>query len=245
MSEVDFVEVDELPTSPELLHSVTLQKVVQAALRSLKPKMDEAGIQVAEKGLQSIPVTTDALQLQTAIEEILKNGIEAMMFSNEKWLTITGSVDRGVAHLSIEDTGVGISPENLKKVFDPFFSTKDSQGVARGLGLNVARRVIEELKGKVSIESHQAEKHSGTTVRMEWSVPETVPAAPPEVPAAQVITKQPAAGATANSSPTGLSDLDLLADVYEEENMKFEPFPKTTRKFPEVAVRKPVVRSLD
>ena len=219
LPKVDFIESDVLPTAPELLKSVTLQKIVQAALKSLKPRMDEYNIRVAEKGLQSIPVTTDALQLQTAIEEVLKNGIEAMQFSRDRWLTISGSMRNGQVVLTVEDTGVGIAKDSLEKVFDPFFSTKDSQGVSRGLGLNVTRRVLEELKGTVSLKSHQSETSTGTIVRMEWPLPDS-------------------AAVEQEASPASVSELDLLADNYARPAM-------ATTEWPDVPVRKPIVRTLD
>ena len=227
----DFVE-DTLPTAPTLLKSVTLQKIVQASLRSFDSRIKEFGIQVAEKGLQSIPVSTDALQLQTAIEEIIKNAIEAMQFSNDRWLTIAGTQRGRLVTMTIEDTGVGVSKENLRKVFDPFFSTKDSQGVARGLGLNVARRVIEEMHGKVRMNSHQSETSSGTTVEMEWPLPDS--AAPEESLTAEVV----AASAPLDHQQIDglLSDLDLIADEYETTDLT---------KWPEVSIRKPIVRSMD
>lgn len=201
LKDLNFVETDSLPPAPEVLKGATLQTVVRSALRSLKEKIDEYGIQVAEKGLASIPVTSDALQLQTAIEEVLKNGIEAMQYSKERWLTLTGIQHKDRVVLTVEDTGVGISQENLPKIFDPFFSTKDSQGVARGLGLNVTRRVIEELKGHVIIESHQSEASSGSTVRLEWALPEGATTA---TESTDVEKKMPI-----------ISELDLLADAYQ------------------------------
>lgn len=217
---LEFVEEEALPPAPELLKSATLETVVRAALRSYRDKIEEYGIQVAEKGLGSIPVTTDALQLQTAIEEVIKNGVEAMQFSKERWLTLTGIRHKDRVVLTVEDTGVGVPTENRDKVFDPFFSTKDSQGVARGLGLNVTRRVIEELKGLVTLESHQGETSSGTTVRMEWELPED------KVEISESSAPVELAPSDLNKVPV-ISELDLLAEAYQ------------------VPVRKPIVRTMD
>jgi anti-sigma regulatory factor (Ser/Thr protein kinase) len=231
-------EVDPLPTAPTLLKSVTLQKVVQAALKSMQARIQEYGIQVAEKGLQSIPVATDALQLQTAIEEVLKNAIEAMQFTDERWLTISATSANGRVIFTIEDTGSGVPAENLSKVFDPFYSTKDSQGVARGLGLNVARRVVEEMKGRITIDSHQGPSSSGTTLQMEWPLPN---GAMSEMEF-ETRGQEPAPAMIAEEAPVSqaqadaiLSDLDLLADEYEIGG----------KEWPEVVIRKPIVRNMD
>lgn len=227
--------IEELP-APNVLKTHTLQKVVQAALRSLEPRMRESGIRFAEKGLQNIPVTADVLQLQTAIEEVMKNGIEAMQFSGERWLTISGLIREGRVVLTIEDTGIGIAQENLAKIFDPFFSTKDSEGVARGLGLNVARRVIEEMKGFMKVESSGGTK-SGTTVTMEWPLEEIpMEVAIPEMSIEEEI-KADLAGQMKPDSVV-LDELELLAEEYEISK-------PISREWPDVPIRKPIVRNLD
>lgn len=56
------------------------------------------------------------------------------------------------AVIRISDTGCGIAPENLPKIFDPFFTTKEV-GKGTGLGMNIAYNIIEEHKGKITIDS--------------------------------------------------------------------------------------------
>jgi signal transduction histidine kinase len=52
--------------------------------------------------------------------------------------------------LKIQDTGKGISPKNLQKIFNPFFTTKDA---GTGLGLPIVKKIIENHKGSIGIES--------------------------------------------------------------------------------------------
>ncbi len=52
--------------------------------------------------------------------------------------------------LSIQDSGIGIPPEDLKRLFDPFFSTKEG---GMGLGLSIAHRIIDQHHGKIEVES--------------------------------------------------------------------------------------------
>jgi len=61
----------------------------------------------------------------------------------------------------IEDSGFGISPENLKKIFNPFFTTKQK---GSGLGLAIVGKIIEGHEGSVAIESKEGE---GTKVKIQ------------------------------------------------------------------------------
>jgi signal transduction histidine kinase len=63
--------------------------------------------------------------------------------------------------ISVEDRGVGLSPEQKARMFDPYFTTKRS---GTGLGLAIARNIIEALGGSISVES---EEGRGTMLRLE------------------------------------------------------------------------------
>jgi two-component system NtrC family sensor kinase len=68
----------------------------------------------------------------------------------------------GFAVLEVADTGGGIAPENLARVTEPFFTTKE-EGKGTGLGLGICRRIIDEHHGRLTIES---ELSKGTTIRV-------------------------------------------------------------------------------
>lgn len=164
---LEFTGEPELP--PVEMESIAhLGTLVNASLRALNERIRDRGIKVLQYGLDELSVDGDPLQLQTAVEEVLKNSIESLDVDGTRELTITGHKDNGVIYLSIRDTGAGISKENLGKVFDPFFSTKDAQGVARGLGLNVVRRVVEEMQGRVKLFSSQEPAERGTRVEIRF-----------------------------------------------------------------------------
>jgi signal transduction histidine kinase len=70
--------------------------------------------------------------------------------SDEKILLIKTAVDKDLFVLTISDKGEGVPQENLPKIFEPFFSTKEA---GLGLGLPLTRRVIEEHGGRVDFKS--------------------------------------------------------------------------------------------
>lgn len=199
---------------------VGLGKVVGAGLRSLDSRLREANVVINKIGLDEIQLGPDVLQLQTAIEELIKNAVEAMQNSSDRQLTFEAHQFGNRVRLTIDDTGCGIPESNVKKVFDPFFSTKDSEGVARGLGLNVVRRVVEELQGTVHVRNRTS---GGVSVELEWP-----------------IVKSQA------SDPIASTDLfdDQLDMMLSEISVK--PPLNLRREVPVgIAIRKPIVRSLD
>jgi signal transduction histidine kinase len=76
-------------------------------------------------------------------------------------LMIQVDKERGNYLLSVQDTGCGISKENVKKIFNPFFTTKEK---GTGLGLSIVRKIIEGHGGRIEIESQEEE---GTKVTVQ------------------------------------------------------------------------------
>jgi signal transduction histidine kinase len=70
-----------------------------------------------------------------------KNRVEVRLRAEGKWVVA-----------EVEDTGVGIPPELLQRIFDPFFSTKP-MGVGTGLGLSICHGIVTGLGGEISVES--------------------------------------------------------------------------------------------
>lgn len=92
--------------------------------------------------------------LQLVIGHLLDNAKEAT--SNGGTITIRTSVEDNLITLIVHDTGEGIAPENIGRIFDPFFSTKKQIG----LGLAFARQIIDEHMGDIKVSSSASE---GTT----------------------------------------------------------------------------------
>lgn len=95
--------------------------------------------------------------LSQVIDNLIKNAIEAMYESPEKDLTVRTYKDENFIYISIMDTGIGISPEIKKKIFEPFFSTKASfegeDRVGNGLGLHTCLELLMPYAGDIHVES--------------------------------------------------------------------------------------------
>ena len=105
----------------------------------------------------------DEKQFRQAMLNIFRNSFDAMSNGGEISISTKGLANE--IEIIVKDTGVGIPKEHIRRIFDPFFSTKD---VGTGLGLSIARDIIEQHNGMVSCES---EKGRGTifTIRIPVS----------------------------------------------------------------------------
>jgi len=133
-----------------------LNLVMEEVLEFFAPEAQQRGIEI-RRYLHPVPnVRVDGDLIKQALLNILVNAQQAMPQGGE--LTVqTGLNGEGVS-LEIIDTGCGISPEDREKIFKPYFSTK--QG-GTGLGLPMARRIVEEHEGRIKLES---ELNQGTRV---------------------------------------------------------------------------------
>ena len=104
----------------------------------------------------------DPLQLRQVLLNIAKNGIEAMPEGGT--LTLVSGRQAGRVFVQISDTGEGIPPEVMGKIFQPFFSTK-SKG--SGLGLAISQKIIEAHRGEITIENTP---HKGSRVTVFLNV---------------------------------------------------------------------------
>ncbi|MCL5981421.1 MAG: ATP-binding protein [Firmicutes bacterium] len=106
------------------------------------------------------PVIIDVRQVKQAILSILYNAMQAMPQGGDLQITTDCYASSGEVCLTISDSGIGISPENISLVCRPFFSTKPS---GNGLGLTMVNRIMQHHNGRVSVES---EIDRGTEVRL-------------------------------------------------------------------------------
>ena len=99
-------------------------------------------------------IWTDPYQLRQVLINLLSNAIHATDPGGK--ITITLDTAKDEAILTIRDTGHGIPKENLEKIFEPFFSTKEP-GEGTGLGLFVTRSIVDKLGGKIQVNSRMGQ----------------------------------------------------------------------------------------
>jgi len=144
-------------------HRADLNCLVKDTLHLLEPQLADGKVDVR---LQLSASPTDGLideaSMGSALFNLLLNSIQAMSANGgEGTLTVSSHRDDDSLQLVIEDTGCGMSEEQVRKVFEPFYTTK-SKGF--GLGMPYAKRVVEAHHGSIMIESHE---EVGTTVTVK------------------------------------------------------------------------------
>jgi len=100
------------------------------------------------------PCLVDSRQLKQVFLNLCKNALEAMPTGGTLTVAIRPSVGGGGLVIEVTDTGSGILPEDLERIWKPFYSTKAS---GRGLGLSLSRRVVEQHGGDIHVDSVHGE----------------------------------------------------------------------------------------
>jgi PAS domain S-box-containing protein len=152
-------------TKGAALAPVEMNKVISETLQLLDHQLKTAGVAVEthlEPGLPFVQGNTD--KLQQVFLNLFLNAKDAMPEGGQ--LRVTSWTENGRVRIEIRDTGTGIAPENLNRIYDPFFTTK-GPGRGTGLGLAVTYGIIHEHSGKITAESRPG---LGTRFELEFPV---------------------------------------------------------------------------
>ncbi|MDP3427539.1 MAG: response regulator [Humidesulfovibrio sp.] len=156
-----------------------LAALLTGLLAERAPRMAEAHITAtpdlapALSALNLPQALLPGADLGTALGNILDNALDAMPFGGR--LDVSTRAEAGEIVIEIRDTGHGISPAHLPRIFEPFFSTKDV-GQGTGLGLSVSYGVIKGLGGDILVDSQPGQ---GARVAVRLPVAQAVGLTPP------------------------------------------------------------------
>jgi len=157
-------------TSSTVFASLDVNTVVRETLTLIDHQLRTAKIEV-ETDLQ-VPLERiygSHGKLQQVILNLMLNAKDAMNEGNGGMLRITTFDDGRTVTLRIGDTGNGIAPEHLNRIYDPFFTTKNAprkgQHKGTGLGLSVSYGIVQEHRGRIHVESTVG---AGTTFTLEF-----------------------------------------------------------------------------
>ena len=142
---------------------VHLHEVLDHSLRLLQHQFDSRGIKLERSyAAEADLIGGDDYQLEQAFVNLFLNALEAMSDHGELQIQTAVVSPEGAGNggknggnqprlrVTIKDTGIGISSQNMEHLFEPFFTTKPN---GTGLGLLITKRIIQEHQGEISVKS--------------------------------------------------------------------------------------------
>jgi signal transduction histidine kinase len=140
-----FARPDELRLQP-----LRLETVVSDIVTTIAPEAERMRITVRSECPHNLPdVNADAAMLRQAVLNLALNACQAMPDGGILKIACRAGA-RGRVEVDVEDTGVGIAPENLQKIFDLYFTTKET---GTGIGLSMVYRIVQLHDGEVEVQS--------------------------------------------------------------------------------------------
>ncbi len=134
---------------PLEMQKVDIHLLLDETLSLLRNRVQESGnITITKEFSGPLFLFADQQKIRQVFWNLGLNSIESMVQGGE--LTVSTRDSRGTVQIFFSDTGPGIDPANIDKIFFPFFTTKDG---GTGLGLSIAYRIIEEHKGRLKARS--------------------------------------------------------------------------------------------
>ncbi len=147
--------------STPTLREVNVNEVITRAIELAAHSAELGNVQMIKELDPALPrLMADFDQLQQVCTNLILNAIQAMPEGGILTLrTSTPPDNDSQLKIEVQDTGLGISPENMRRLFTPFFTTK-KKGKGVGLGLAVAYGIVQRHKGRIEVQSREGE---GTT----------------------------------------------------------------------------------
>ena len=157
------------PGRSESAGPVPINTVINDVIGLLEHQLESGNVKVRRELADPSPVILGVeFKLQQVFLNLCLNARDAM--SNGGWLTVSTRVAGGDAVIEVADTGAGIAPEHLSRIYDPFYTTKPS-GQGTGLGLSITYGVVREHEGTIECDSQPGQ---GTRFTLSFPLATTV-----------------------------------------------------------------------
>jgi two-component system phosphate regulon sensor histidine kinase PhoR len=157
--ELSRIESGEMPLA---LHEVAAEDVLMTALDRMKPKAERHGLSLTLDAPASLPsIIADRNLLERAIVNLIDNAVKFTPAGGD--IYVSASVSDGFLTVDVRDTGEGIDPGDLPRVFERFYKAdRARRGGGTGLGLAIVKHSIEAHGGSVSAKSEPGRGSSFT-----------------------------------------------------------------------------------
>jgi signal transduction histidine kinase len=147
---------DHIKKAPPRREPFDLNEAIHEVIATVRSAIDQKRVSVRTRLMDGLdPVRGDRVQLQQVVLNLVLNSVEAMSSVEEgarELAIITKQVQRDHILVAVQDSGPGIDPEHLERVFAPFYTTKTS-GI--GMGLSICRSIIAAHGGRLWAEANR------------------------------------------------------------------------------------------
>jgi signal transduction histidine kinase len=141
------------PTNPNL-QPLDVRNVVEDSLRLVEAQAEEQNIKISLIERENVPeISGDAEFLRSVFNNLFINAVQSMATTGGQLNVTISSAEKDVT-IEVKDTGSGIDEEHLQKIFEPYFSTKET---GTGLGLAIVKKIVEVHNGAIDVESNAAD----------------------------------------------------------------------------------------
>jgi len=144
--------------------TLPLSTIVEDALALHYGRCHASGVEVCRDYDAAPPITCHAGDLRQVMVNLIGNALDAMPSGGRLGLRIRGALDRATGRqgvrVTVADTGAGMSSETRRRLFEPFYTTKQMTG--SGLGLWVCTDIVSQYKGRISVRTSSAPGRSGS-----------------------------------------------------------------------------------
>ena len=177
---VTLIDADKLELR---LVTTSLESLVNSVVRNIANMDPDRDLAFEVEGLGALPpINGDSQRLYQALWNVISNSVKYTPDGGT--IGISGHIVEGTVHLVIQDTGIGIDPEDRERIFDRFYVLEDTalhrssktafKGGGMGLGLTVARGIIQAHGGKIWVESEgrDEERLPGSVFHILLPIPE-------------------------------------------------------------------------
>ncbi len=132
------------------LKPTQIRDVIKNSMRIVEPQAAEQDIKISVVEREDVPtVKGDAEVLRSVFNNLFINSVQSMENAGGKLSVVLSSEEEWV-RIEVKDTGGGIPEENLSKIFQPYFSTKET---GTGLGLAITKKIVDDHGGRIEVES--------------------------------------------------------------------------------------------
>lgn len=152
-------------STTELTQDVDANRVVEVSARMLQPLIHKATRRFSLECAKSLPrLNVNAQRLEQVVVNLITNACQALTDPSQPVSVVTRHIpEAGCVLVEVRDGGQGIPEENLKRITDPFFTTKHDSG-GTGLGLSISRKIVEQYGGSLRFASQPGKGTSASIV---------------------------------------------------------------------------------